>query len=244
MSDIIATPRPLFWITRTEPDNADTAARLREMGFCALTVPVLKPRAVRTVCLQGTPDALVFTSAHGVRFHDLDRKMLKLPVFTVGDRTARAAISAGYRDVRSASGDVRDLEHLVRQEIPVGETVFHLSARQPAGDLVGNLKKAGYETRNIPVYETGAVPVAELTAALVPLKNIGGILVHSPRAGRIVKQVIDGFPTGFAGSIYCISLAAAVPFAGLSRARVRVADRPDEDSMLRLVQPRADSSTR
>jgi len=217
MSDIIATSRPILWITRTEPVNAVTAARMSEMGFCALTVPVLKPRAVRTVWPQGIPDTLVFTSAHGVRFHDLDRKMLSLPVFTVGDRTARAAISAGYRDVRSASGDVRDLEHLVRQEIPVGETVFHLSTRQPAGDLVGNLKRAGYEARRISVYETRAVPVSELYAALAPPKSFDGILVHSPRAGRIVKQVIDGFPTGFAGSIYCISSAAAVPFCGTSK---------------------------
>lgn len=244
MSDIIATSQPIFWITRTEPDNANTAARLREMGFCALTVPVLKPGAVRTDWPEGIPDALVFTSAHSVRFHDLDRKMLGLPVFTVGDRAARAAMSAGYRDVQSASGDVRDLEHLIRQGLPAGRTLFHYSARQPAGDLVGNLKKAGYEARKIPVYETRAVPVDELTAALVSLKSIDGILVHSPRAGRIVRQVIDGFPTGFGGSIYCISPAAAAPFAGLSGARIRIADRPGEDSLLRLVQPQADSSTR
>ncbi|WP_431994008.1 uroporphyrinogen-III synthase [Sphingomicrobium aquimarinum] len=231
-----ATARPIFWVSRTEPDNANTATRLREMGLCALTVPVLKPRAIRTVWPHDNPDALVFTSAHGVRFHDFNRKMLELPVFTVGDRTARAAIAAGYRDVRSASGDVRALEHLVRQEIPVGRTVFHCSARQPAGDLVGNLKKAGYAARKILVYETRAVPIGELTAALVPLKSIDGILVHSPRGGRIVRHVIDGVPTDFAGSIYCISRVAAAPFAGLPDARIRIADRPDEDSMLRLFQ--------
>ena len=60
MSDIIATSRPIFWITRVEPDNADTAARLREMGFCALTVPMHKPRAVRGVWLKSIPDALAF----------------------------------------------------------------------------------------------------------------------------------------------------------------------------------------
>ena len=232
MNDIIATSRPTLWITRTEPDNAVTAARISEMGFCALTVPVLNPRAVRTVWLQG------------VRFHNLDRNLLKLPVFTVGDRTARAAMSAGYRDVRSASGDVRDLEHLIRQEIPVGRTLFHYSARQPAGDLVRNLERAGYDARNVSVYETRAVPVSELNAALAPPKSFDGILVHSPRAGRIVRQVIDGFPTGFAGSIYCISSNAAAPFAGLAGVRIRIAKRPDEDSMLRLVRSRADRSTR
>ena len=236
MKDNIATVRPMFWVSRTEPDNANTAIRLREMGFCALTVPVLKPRAVRTSWPQDNPDALVFTSAHGVRFHNFDGNMLELPVFTVGDRTARAAISAGYRNVRSASGDVRDLEHLVHQEIPVGRIVFHCSARQPAGYLVGNLKRAGYEARRVPVYETQAVPLDELTAVLVPLQNIDGILIHSPRAGRIVRQFIERFPTGFAGSIYCISSDAAARFAGLPDARIRIAERPDENSMLRFLQ--------
>jgi uroporphyrinogen-III synthase len=108
MSDTIATPQRVFWITRTEPDNSDTAARLREMCFCALTVPVLKPIAVQTIWPGSNPDALVFTSAHGVRFHDLWGSWFELTVFTVGYRTAHAAISAGYRNVRSASGDVRD----------------------------------------------------------------------------------------------------------------------------------------
>ena len=238
MSDAVSNWQPIFWVTRTEPDNANTSARLHKMGLCALAVPVLGSCAVRAAWPMDIPDVLVFTSAHGIRHHRPRPELLDLPVLTVGDRTARAAISVGYRNVRSASGDVRDLEHLVRKEIPVGQTIFHLSARQPAGDLDGNLKSAGYRTRRIVVYETQAVPVKELTAALPPLGSIDGILVHSPRAGRTVRQVVDGSPADFTGTIFCISHTAAAPFAGLRGACISVADRPDENTMLQAVRHR------
>lgn len=233
-----ANSRPTYWITRTEPDNARTAERLLEMGCGVLTVPVLSTCALQWHWPAEMPEAVVFTSPNGVRYHQPRPELLDHPIFTVGDRTALAASSVGYRDVRSADGDVRNLEYLICSAMPPEGTILHLCARQPAGDLVGNLNRVGYDARRVAVYETRAVPVAELLEALPPLENIGGILVHSPRAGRNVREVIDGSPVCFTGTIYCISRAAAAPFRGLRDARIAVADRPNEDAMLHLIQDR------
>lgn len=238
MTEVTATSRPTYWITRTEPDNARTAELLRAMGWGVLTVPVLRTCAVHPHWPAEMPEALVFTSANGVRHHQPRPEFLDLPVFTVGDRTGQAALCVGYRDVRSADGDVHDLERLVCGAMQPKRTIFHLSPRQPAGDLVGNLKRAGLRARTVVVYETRPVPVAELIEALPSLENIGGILVHSPRAGLSVRGVFDGLPVCFTGTIYCISCAAAGPFAGLRDARVAVADRPNEDAILQLIQDR------
>lgn len=233
-----ANPRPTYWVTRTEPDNARTAELLREMVCGVLTVPVLRTCTVQSRWPAELPEALVFTSLNGVRYHQPRPEFLDLPVYTVGDRTGQAALAAGYRNVRSADGDVHDLERLVCGAMPAGRTIFHLSARQPAGDLVGNLKRAGLRARTVVVYETRPVPMAELIEALPPLENIGGILVHSPRAGRHVREVVDCSTVCFTGTIYCISRAAAAPFTGLRDVRVAVADRPNQDAMLQLIPRR------
>ena len=233
-----ANSRPTYWITRTEPDNARTAELLREMGFDVLTVPVLSTCALQSHWPSEMPEALVFTSPNGVRYHQPRPELLDRPIFTVGDRTALAASSAGYRDVRSADGDVRNLEYLICSAMPPEGTIFHLCARQPAGDLVGNLNRVGYDARRVAVYETRTLSVGKLIGALPPLESISGILVHSPRAGLTVRKLIDGTLSGFTGVIYCISRAAAAPFTGLRDARIAVADRPSEDAMLQLIQPR------
>ena len=104
-----ANSRPTFWITRTKPDNARTAELLREMGCGVLTVPVLRTCAVQSRWPAELPEALVFTSLNGVRYHQPRPELLELPVLTVGNHTGQAALAVGYRNVRSANGDVHDL---------------------------------------------------------------------------------------------------------------------------------------
>lgn len=198
-------------------------------------MPVLETRPVPSRWPAETPDALIFTSVNGVRYHQPQPELLGCPVFAVGDRTARAASAAGYRDVRSAKGDVRNLEELVCSAMLPGRRILHLGARQPAGDLVGKLTHAGHEATRLVVYATHPVSADVLTHMLPPMKAIDGILIHSPRGGRTVRSYLDHTGAEFDGSIYCISCAAAAPFAGFSGARVLAADQPTEEAMLQLM---------
>ncbi len=224
------------WVTRTAPDNRETAARLQTAGFDALAIPVLEASSVESKWPIDAPDVVVFTSVNGVRYHRTKPELLNIPVFTVGDRTACAARDAGYSDVRSAAGDVHDLGRLISGEVSAGTKIVHFSARRPAGDLVGYLNESGFSATRVVVYETQVVSTGAIIAALPPLDAIDAIMIHSPRAAKVVMEALDRSPVSFTGLVCCISPAAAAPFASRSDASVQVADRPDEKAMLSLLK--------
>lgn len=227
--------RPTIWVTRTSPDNERTAGVLRQLGFDALALPALRVDGLPAKALDEQPDAIVFTSVNGVRHHSICPALLDIPVFAVGDRTAQSAALAGYTKVVSADGDVSDLERLIVQSLPPGSRLLHLSARRPAGDLTGNLHRKGYRAIRMAVYETRENTAADLLACLPCLERIGGIMIHSPRAGRVMRCCLDKSPRRFDGIVYCISAAAAAPFVGMEGIDIRVAARPDEAAMLNLI---------
>ncbi len=227
--------RPRIWVTRTSPDNEKTAGALRQLGFDALALPALRADGLPAKTLDEQPDAIVFTSVNGVRHHSICPALLDIPVFAVGNRTAQSAALAGYTRVVSADGDVSDLERLIVQSLPPGSRLLHLSARRPAGDLTGNLDRREYRAIRMAVYETRENTVADLLAYLPGLERISGIMIHSPRAGRVVRCCLDRFPRRFDGVVYCISDAAAAHFLGMEGIDIRVAARPDEAAMLNLI---------
>lgn len=172
----------LLWVTRTAPYHLLTVHRVRAIGHNALAIPVLSVRSVTRNAVFARPDALVFTSANGVRHHHARSRWLQLPVYAVGDHTAAAARRAGYLDVRSARGDVSDLQQLIATTVARPASIIHYSAREPAGDLVGYLLQSGFEATQIAVYETIRASDSELSSALSMMAAIDGIVVHSPKA--------------------------------------------------------------
>ena len=65
--------------------------------------------------------------------------------------------------------------------------------------------------------------------------GLAAALIHSPRAGHVVKHCVERTSQPFGGVVYCISNAAAAPFEGKQGMDTRVAARPDEASMLALI---------
>lgn len=226
---------PTIWVTRSSPDNEKTAGALRQLGFDTLTVPVLRVDGLPAKALDEQPDAIVITSINGVRHHSICPALLDIPVFAVGDRTAESAAHAGYTHVVSAAGDVLDLERLIVQSLPQGSRLLHFSAHRPAGDLTGNLRRKGYLATTKPVYETRDVAVSKLLGSVPAPHEIDVILIHSPRAGHVVKHYLKRTSRPFEAIVYCISDAAAAPFEGKQGVDIRVAARPDEASMLALI---------
>ena len=219
-----------LWVTRAAPGAAATAARLTELGHRPLVSPVLRIEPLAAdLDLEGVA-ALAFTSRNGVDAFSRLSDRRDLPVFTVGDATADAARAAGFGDVRSAGGDVGDLAALIGEDAP-GGTVLHAGAREPAGDLIGDLARRGVRARSTPVYAAVAAPAAEGLAALAA-DELDGVLIHSPRAGR---RLAEAAPGARDLAIFCISPAAAAPLTAAGFSRVRAAPFPDEASLLKLL---------
>ena len=96
--------------------------------------------------------AVVLTSANAARAiaeHPGRAQLTALTAFTVGRRTAEAARAVGFRDVRSADGDKRDLVDLLRADLVRTDLLrMESSERAPllylAGeDRAGDLAAAG-----------------------------------------------------------------------------------------------------
>jgi uroporphyrinogen-III synthase len=223
----------LIWVTRTGPDNLRTAQRLRELGHRPLIQPALRVRQVAHARLAAQPDAIVFTSAHGVRYHDYPAADRALPVFTVGDRTAEAAREAGYRSVTSADGDVGALFRLLRTSLPSGARIGYFGARETAGDLAGDLIAAGYAFERTVVYETIPASDEDLEGVKAALPTVQGILIHSAKGARRARELIDA--SGWRGRIWCIAPACAQPFDGLAGVEVSAAAVPTEDGVFATI---------
>lgn len=171
-----------------------------------------------------TPDALVFTSPNGLAAWTAISPDRAAPVLAVGDATARAAQTAGFTAVRSASGDLNALAALIRADPGLkGARLLHPGAETPAGDL--NALVAGHATvRALPVYRAVATGAA-------PPQAFAAVLIHSPRAGAALANALS--PDQARGRIACaISAAAAAPLSALGLAHIAVAATPDETALL------------
>lgn len=212
------------WVTRAEPGAGRTAVALRALGFEPVVRPMLAIRAIP----RAAPDltghaALAFTSSNGVEAFAALTTARDLPVFAVGDETARAALKAGFGAVRSAGGAIEDLARLIRAEAT--GPVLAPGAREPAGDLAA--LTGDIEVRTLAVYE------AVETGAKAP-DAFDAVLIHSPRGGRAVAAALG--PDGGAGRLaVAISPAAAAPLAGAGFAAIRIARAPTGAAVLEAL---------
>lgn len=228
-----------LWVTRARPGAEATAARLTALGHRPLTSPLLAIRRLKPPLDFTGVGALAFTSVNGVAAFAALESDRRLPVFAVGDATARAAREAGFASVRSAAGDVNALAALIgRDHDPAVGAVLVAGAREAAGDLPGALEAAGIEVRSAALYAAAAAPGGRGLKALAA-RRLDGVLIHSPRAARRLADLIAADPALAAPAVAlaacCISPAAAAPLRSLGLNRIAVADSPDEAALLSLL---------
>lgn len=178
------------------------------------------------------PDGLVFTSLNGIRLHDFRPGLAGLPVYTVGDHSARFAHAVGYRHVISASGNVADLARLIVERNSRGRTMLHLGALRPAGNLEAMLADHGIRLRRQAVYDVVENDLSGASRLVKEPARTTSIMIHSPRAAANVARWMERLNLTWRGEVICISEAAALPFRRISHARIRVALRPDEAAVL------------
>lgn len=238
----MAPRRLAVWVARTRPGADETAERLKVLGHHPLIAPVLEVRALAgpAIDLAGA-GALAFTSANGLRAFADACPVRDLPVFAVGDTTAAAAKAEGFSTVRSASGDVVALA----AQIAAGRDgfaglVLHPCAVQPAGDLVGELARAGVTARAAAVYDTHErETLPDLIASALDEEALDVVLIHSPRAARVVHRLLDTPLRRVQAQrlrVVGLSPACLVPLGPLAFARAAAAPRPTEDDLLAELQ--------
>ena len=223
------------WVTRSEPGAAATAGRLACAGHEALIAPVLEVVRLQSCLPTGlAPAALAFTSANAVRAWIAAGGGHDAPAFVVGDATAEVAREAGFAAVRSADGDVAALAALLAADPPRGP-LLHPCAAERAGDLAKALADAGVEVRILPLYRTHAIPMLPSTVdAALAGGAIDAVLLHSPKAARVLASLLAVRPAEELGRVWALGLSPAciAPLADLPFAARRAAKAPNEAALL------------
>jgi len=232
-------------VTRPREDGAPLAEKLAAAGHQVVTESLLQIRFIpgATVDLDNV-QAILFTSANGVRAFAAAESRRDLPAFAVGESTAARARAAGFSSVESAGGNVEDLAKLVGARLqPTGGALLHAAGRDIAGDLAGTLEAAGFHVRRAVLY--AAEPVARLspgTEAALRAGDIDAVLFYSPRTAetfcRLVREA-DLAPAMSKTVAIGISGAALAPVKGLPWAAVEAAPQPTEADLLTVIERHA-----
>lgn len=228
-------------VTRPEPDAQSSLSRLEALGITAVAAPVMTRQAL-DVSLPPADGfvAMVVTSANAVRTlveRDVIKDYRHLPVFAVGDRTARDAEEAGFARVSSAAGSVADLVNamtIARMRGPL----FYPTGKHQSADLAKALAPLGIMVATAKIYEMVAVDaLPQAILADLASGQISAVLAYSRRTAEIFATLAEGLEPAQrrAISMLCISESVAEPLLAAHFNRISLADRPDEDAMMALA---------
>jgi uroporphyrinogen-III synthase len=232
-------------ITRPQPDDEATAASLRARGFEVLKAPMLR---FEPVAFQDDTDAaygaVVVTSANalrGVEPHLENSRLLALPLFAVGARTAAAARGAGFEKVISADGDAAGLRDCVlasvkAKELKKASPLLYLAGADLARDLAGELGERGFTVVTHTTYRMA--PVSSLPREICDAfaaHRIEAVLHYSRRSARAFLQAARAGGVEISALAIpqcCISAQVATVVRDAGATQVVVAATPDENALL------------
>lgn len=230
-------------VTRPAPDNERTAAKLRELGHEVDLAPLLRIEPVDNPVIGGGPWAgLVLTSANAARVlsHAMLRgKLLNLPIFAVGRRTAEAARAAGFPTVISADGDASDLVALIEARGAGPSPLLYLAGEDQATDIATELATHGIGVTTVIVYRAvAATALPPATRAAILSNQINGVLHYSRRSAQaFVDCARQGgiLDEALSPSHYCLSEQVAGPLREAGAKGLRIAAKPEENALLALL---------
>jgi uroporphyrinogen-III synthase len=228
-------------VTRPRAEAMALAEALAMRGIEAIIEPLLDIHSRD----QPAPDlggvqAVLCTSANGVRALARLSGERGIALFAVGEATAARARGEGFLRVESAGGNVEDLARLARQLLrPDAGRLLHVAGSDVAGDLAGQLREDGFAVERMVLYE--ARPVPGLTAATVAALQNGLIdfaLFFSPRTAAAFARLAEQAGASAAlRTITAVSISAAADrgLGDLAFRGRRVAETPDQNALLAVL---------
>ena len=233
-------------VTRPQADSERTAAALRARGHEVLVAPLMRVEPVKAD-LSGGWGAVIITSANApgaIAGHAACEVLFKLPLFAVGRRSAEAARQAGFTDVTTAGGDVRDLVLLIAaRRADAKAPLLYLAGEDRAADLVGELAVHGIAAEMAVVYRAVTAPFPPALIAALTAGEVDAVLHFSKRSAE--NYLAGAAQAGVAGQALgvrhiCLSAQIAEPLMGAGASRIAIAPRPDEAALIAsLERPQA-----
>jgi uroporphyrinogen-III synthase len=228
-------------VTRPEPDGERTAAKLRTRGHEVMLASLLRVETI-DADIGGAWHAVAVTSVNALRAiadqPGLER-LLEMPAYAVGGRTADAAVAQGFENVISADGDVGDLACVMKTHLRSGARVLYLAGEDRSGDLAGELATAGIEVatrvvyravalKNFPTDVREALTAGWLDGVLHFSLRSAATYIDCAAAAAVTEQAL-------APMQYCLSSQVAEPLAAAGARAFRVAEAPTEAALIGLI---------
>jgi uroporphyrinogen-III synthase len=235
-------------VTRPQPDDEATAAGLRAKGHDVLRAPMLR---FEPVAFNDDTDArygaVIVTSANalrGIEAHPAGHRLLKLPLFAVGEHTAAAARSIGFVNVIPANGDATGLRETVlagvkAKTLKKASTLLYLAGADLARDLAGELGERGFTVVTHTTYRM--IPVASLPREVCDAfaaNGIEAVLHYSRRSARAFLEAARAAGVEISALAIpqcCISDAVAAILRDAGASHVVVARSPDENAVFEAL---------
>ena len=226
-------------VTRPQADAERTAAALRARGYDVLVTPLMRVEPI-AVDLDGQWSALAITSANApkaIAGNPARDRLVRLPLLAVGRRSAETARKAGFTDVTSADGDVRELVRLIEASRRKREgPVLYLAGEDRASDLVAELLERGMAVEMRVVYRAVTTPLPESLIDALKAGEVDAVLHCSRRSAE--NYVAGAKSAGVVGPAlavrhFCLSAQVAEPLAGATH--IMIAARPDEATLIELL---------
>ena len=240
-------------VTRPHPDDEATAAALRAKGFEVMLAPMLR---FEPVAFHDDGDArygaVIVTSANalrGIAPHLQDSRLqgsrlLKLPLFAVGEHTASAAHRAGFDNVIPANGDAASLRDSVlasvkAKELKKASPLLYLAGADLARDLAGELGERGFTVVTRTTYRM--IPVSSLPREACEAFAASGIEAVLHYSRRSARAFLDAARAGgveisaLAIPQCCISAAVASVVRDAGATQVLAAASSDENALFEVL---------
>ena len=239
-------------VTRPHPDDEATAAALRAKGFEVMLAPMLR---FEPVAFHDDEDArygaVVVTSANALRGiaphlqgSRQGSRLLKLPLFAVGEHTASAAHRAGFDNVIPANGDAASLRDSVLASVKAKELkktspVLYLAGADLARDLAGELGERGFTVVTHTTYRM--IPVSSLPREACEAFAASGIEAVLHYSRRSARAFLDAARAGgveisaLAIPQCCISAAVASVVRDAGATQVMAAASSNENALFEVL---------
>jgi uroporphyrinogen-III synthase len=230
-------------VLRPERAARRTAEALAARGHEAILAPVLAIEDLPSPVPEGPFDAVLATSANGLRKLKARPEIARLsalPLVAVGDRTAEAGREAGFATVHIAEGDGGALVREACARFPASARFLHAAGADRAFDVAGALARHGHRVEVVELYRaTAADTLPEAALRALADGTAEAALHHSRRIAETFLRLADaaGHGEGLRGMRHAaLAPRVAVPLQAAGCARVAIAARPDEPSLLEALQ--------
>ena len=226
-----------IFVFRPRSDAERSARKLAARGHEAVVAPLFDVKPSQEPAPEGAFDAIVLTSGNAVpALASAPDAWRRLPVFTVGARTAARVREAGLPDARSADGGRDELIALIGDNLGPPARLLLIVGRDRHDDVGARLAAAGFSTTIWTAYAAEAVEVLpETAAAALRDRNVEAALHYSPRGAQVFLDLVQGAglrEPALELTHVALSAEVAAPLVAAGASTILVAEHPEEAALM------------